>query len=78
MVASPASVSFGLVQPGATVAGPLDLADAGGGAGAWDVAVETVGDRRRGDASSCPPTVTVPGGARPRRAVDERRRPRVI
>ena len=43
VLASPASVSFGLMRPGATVPVHLNLADAGGGAGVWDVAVEPTG-----------------------------------
>ena len=72
VLASPASVSFGLVRPGATVPAHVELADAGGGAGVWDVAVEPAGtatgaaivvaaDRRR-----CPAASTSPPPSRPR------------
>ena len=40
VLASPPSVSFGIVRPGASAPVHLNLADAGGGAGTWDVAVE--------------------------------------
>jgi hypothetical protein len=59
--ASPTSVSFGLVRPGASIRVHLDLADAGGGAGTWDVAVEPAGTAT-GAAVSVAPTVAVPGG----------------
>ena len=42
VLAAPASVSFGLVRPGVTVPARVDLTDAGGGAGVWDVAVDTI------------------------------------
>ena len=40
VLASPASVSFGLVRPATAVASQVELADAGGGAGVWDVSIE--------------------------------------
>ena len=61
VLASPASVSFGLVRPGASVPAHVNLADAGGGAGVWDVAVEPVGTAT-GAAIVVAPTVSVPGG----------------
>ena len=42
VLASPASVSFGLVRPATAVASQVELADAGGGAGVWDVSIETI------------------------------------
>ena len=60
VLASPASVSFGLLHPGATTTAHLDLEDAGGGAGTWDVAVEAV-SATAGATIVIPPTVTVPG-----------------
>lgn len=55
--ASPTGLSFGLVRPGAApVARTVTLADAGGGAGAWTVTLQSP------DASvTVPPTATVPG-----------------
>ena len=61
VLASPASVSFGILRPGASVPVHLNLADAGGGAGAWDVAVEPTGTAT-GAAIAVAPTVAVPGG----------------
>ena len=61
MLASPASVSFGIVRPGASVPVHVNLADAGGGAGVWDVAVEPAGTAT-GAAIVVAPTVAVPGG----------------
>ncbi len=61
MLASPASVSFGIMRPGASVPVHLNLADAGGGAGVWDVAVEPAGTAT-GAAIVVAPTVAVPGG----------------
>jgi subtilisin family serine protease len=60
VLASPASVSFGLVVPGATVPARVDLTDAGGGAGVWDVAVDMI-TAAAGTSLVLPPTVTVPG-----------------
>jgi subtilase family protein len=57
LFASPTSLSFGLLRPGATVRQAVRLTDAGGGAGAWDV-------RFSGSARmflSAPSTATVPG-----------------
>ena len=61
VLASPASVSFGIMRPGASVPVHLNLADAGGGAGVWDVAVEPAGTAT-GAAIVVAPTVAVPGG----------------
>ena len=61
VLASPASVSFGLMRPGTTVPVHVNLADAGGGAGVWDVAVEPAGTAT-GAAIVVAPTVAVPGG----------------
>ncbi len=60
VLASPASVSFGLVRPGITTATRVDLTDAGGGAGVWDVAVETSA-AAAGANLVLAATVTVPG-----------------
>lgn len=60
VLASPASVSFGLVRPGVTVPARVDLTDAGGGAGVWDVAVDTI-TAAAGSSLVLAPTVTVPG-----------------
>jgi hypothetical protein len=61
VLASPASVSFGLVHPGATASAHIDLQDAGGGGGPWDVVVEPIA-APVGAILVVPPTVTVPGG----------------
>jgi len=60
LLASPASVSFGLVGPGVSVPAQVTLTDTGGGAGSWDVAVETV-STTAGASLAVAPTVTVPG-----------------
>jgi subtilisin family serine protease len=53
--ANPSTVSFGIVRPGATLRASIRLADAGGGAGAWEAAVV-------GPSGQRPiPAVTVPG-----------------
>ena len=77
VLASPASVSFGLVRPGASVPVHVNLADAGGGAGVWDVAVEPAGTAT-GAAIVVAPTVV--GARRPRshrhrHGCGDRRRP---
>jgi hypothetical protein len=51
--ASPTSVSFGLVRPGAQLSREIALADAGGGAGTWTASVQL-------SASVSGVTVTVP------------------
>jgi subtilisin family serine protease len=56
--AAPTSLSFGRLGPGASAQHTVTLTDAGGGAGAWDVAT----DLQSGNgAVSTPATVTVPG-----------------
>jgi subtilisin family serine protease len=56
--ATPSGVSFGRLAPGAARTVPVDLADAGGGAGDWAVAATVAS----GSGSvSVPATVTVPG-----------------
>jgi subtilisin family serine protease len=40
LFAEPSGLAFGYLQPGASAAGRVALADAGGGAGAWSVVVE--------------------------------------
>jgi subtilisin family serine protease len=58
--ASPSNLSFGLLRRAATATRTIALADAGGGAGLWTVAVE----QERADSGvsiSVPPAVTVPG-----------------
>jgi subtilisin family serine protease len=62
VLATPASVSFGLIGRGAPVPAPasVTLEDAGGGAGTWTVAVETSA-APAGAGLSVPATVEVPG-----------------
>ena len=60
VTASPSSVTFGPVDPGALVTQPVALADAGGGVGDWSVAVELAG-RPADTVVQAPPTATVPG-----------------
>ncbi len=60
VLASPASVSFGLVRPATAVASQVELADAGGGAGVWDVRIETIA-AAAGAGLTVAPTVSVPG-----------------
>ena len=60
VLASPASVSFGLVRPGIATAIRVALTDGGGGAGVWDVAVEPIA-AAAGASLVLAPTVTVPG-----------------
>jgi subtilisin family serine protease len=58
--ASPSNLSFGLLRRAATATRTIALADAGGGAGPWTVAVE----QERADSGvsiAVPPGVTVPG-----------------
>jgi hypothetical protein len=58
LFASPTAVAFGELQPGASGPRAVELADAGGGAGDWTVAVSP----QNGDSQvTAPPTVTVPG-----------------
>ncbi|MGH3132024.1 MAG: S8 family serine peptidase, partial [Gaiellaceae bacterium] len=58
VLATPASLSFGLLRRGATATRTVDLTDAGGGAGAWAVSYEA---RDPGADLTLPATVTVPG-----------------
>ena len=60
ILAQPASLSFGLVNPGVSAPLELDLSDAGEGAGIWDVAVETV-SAVAGATLTVPTTASVPG-----------------
>ena len=53
---NPTNVSFGLLRPGATAQRTVSLADAGGGAGVWNVATSTAGAPL-----SLPAQTTVPG-----------------
>ena len=59
LFADPTSVSFGLVARGATGTRAVQLADAGGGAGAWSVAVEAPSDPNV--SVFAPAAVSVPG-----------------
>jgi subtilisin family serine protease len=68
--ASPTSLSFGLLRRGRTVALRIALTDAGGGAGAWAVAVRPV-SRSPGVALTAT-GVTVPGTLTLRAAVSRR------
>ncbi len=54
--ASPTNLSFGLLRPGATAQHTVGLADAGGGAGVWNVALSSAGATL-----SLPAQATVPG-----------------
>ena len=54
--ASPTNLSFGLLKPGATAQRTVSLADAGGGAGVWNVATSIAGAPL-----SLPAQATVPG-----------------
>ena len=58
--AAPTGLSFGLVKTGAQASRTVELADAGGGAGAWTVAVQ-VQDPTPGVSVTAPASVTVPG-----------------
>jgi subtilisin family serine protease len=58
--ASPSAVSFGLVTAGGTGGINIALADAGGGAGVWSVAV-VAAEAPTGTSVSAPPTAEVPG-----------------
>jgi hypothetical protein len=60
LLASPSSLSFGLLRPGIGASASIQLADAGGGAGPWNAAVEL----RSGAGAATvgvPATVEVPG-----------------
>jgi subtilisin family serine protease len=58
--ARPASVSWGLLSRGSDVKGDIDLRDAGGGAGSWDVSLEQL-SAPSGTTVTVPATVEVPG-----------------
>ena len=60
LFASPSSLSWKLLRPGARVTGAVRLEDAGGGAGTWQVAVEQL-RAPRGVTIGASDTVTVPG-----------------
>ena len=60
MLTSPSSVSFGLVPVGSTATAHVTLIDAGGGAGAWDVAVEPIA-AAPGASLAVPAVASVPG-----------------
>ena len=57
--ATPSSVSLGLVRVGQSASAAVTLADAGGGAGTWDVSLQA--SAHAGTGLSAPPTVEVPG-----------------
>jgi subtilisin family serine protease len=58
--AAPSNLSFGLVRTGSSVVRPVELGDAGGGAGAWSATAVLQGGPAHVTVS-VPPTVTVPG-----------------
>lgn len=60
LFADPASLSFGLLRPGARVSRAVDLVDAGGGAGSWAVSL-LLQARPRGISVQAPAAVDVPG-----------------
>ena len=60
LFAAPADLSFGELKPGASATRSVDLTDAGGGAGAWAVAVAQQGGTTGGTVAA-PASVTVPG-----------------
>ena len=70
----PTSLSFGLLSRGRTAALRLSLADAGGGAGAWQVSLRQL-VRARGVSLRVPASVTVPGRLTLRAVVSKRARP---
>jgi subtilisin family serine protease len=59
VLASPSSLSFGLLRRGTGTAANVQLSDAGGGAGTWNSTVELRGGT--GATIAVPATVTVPG-----------------
>ncbi len=59
VLANPASVSFEQVTVGSTTTGSVQLDDAGGGAGTWDVSVQPIDGAA--SAPIVPATVSVPG-----------------
>jgi subtilisin family serine protease len=58
--AAPTGLSFGLLRPGATETRSLSLTDAGGGAGAWTIAVRQQSGSSAASVTT-PQTVTAPG-----------------
>ncbi len=60
LFASPTGLSFGFVRPGASAALSVALTDAGGGSGAWTVAISAQ-QPAAGSSLSAPPVVSVPG-----------------
>jgi subtilisin family serine protease len=58
--AQPSTLSFGLPRPGTSTARTIQLADAGGGAGTWEVSVDEWSELP-GAAVVVPATVEVPG-----------------
>jgi len=60
VLAAPTSISFGLVPPGQSATASVTLTDAGGGAGSWDVAVESISSAP-GASITTPVAATVPG-----------------
>jgi hypothetical protein len=60
LFASPTGLSFGLLRVGKSAVRPVELTDAGGGAGSWKVVVQTQ-ERASGVTVTAPATVTVPG-----------------
>jgi subtilisin family serine protease len=57
VLASPSSLTFGLMKPGATKTIAIDLTDAGGGAGPWTVSTA----HTQGTPVTVPASVNVPG-----------------
>jgi subtilisin family serine protease len=60
LFAAPADLSFGELKPGASATRSVDLTDAGGGGGAWAVAIAQQGGTTGGTVAA-PASVTVPG-----------------
>jgi subtilisin family serine protease len=58
--ASPTSFSFGYLRRGQSAARRVHLADAGGGAGSWNVTLQR-SETGKGIALTAPPSVSVPG-----------------
>ena len=58
--AAPSTLSFRFLHRGETASAPVTLSDAGGGAGAWTVTVQTP-VRTAGTSVSAPSSVSVPG-----------------
>ncbi len=65
----PATVSFGLVKPGSATSRTIAVADAGGGAGVWQAAVQ-LQNQAPGVTVSAPATVAVPGSLQLQARVD--------